>query len=75
MHENNLDSRPLLTNNIDKAILNETVDIINIVPDSSIDNVSIDSMLKIFNIDSNELYLIKCELFNKYYKKKLISEL
>ncbi len=75
IYDNNLENRPLLNNNIDKDILNENANIINLVPDNSINNVSIDSMLKIFNIDSNELYLIKCELFNKYYKNKLIREL
>lgn len=75
LHENNLDSRPLLKNNIDKKLLIDTKNIINLVPDSSIHNVSIDSMLNMFNIDANELYLIKCELFNKYYKSNLLNEL
>lgn len=75
LHENILDSRPLLTNNIDKTRLMEMENTINLVPDNSINNVSIDSMINMFNIDANELYLIKCELFNKYYKNKLLNEL
>jgi len=75
LYENNLKNRQLLTNNINKNTLNETLEYLNLVPDSSINNVSIDNMLKIFNIDENEIYLIKCYLFNKYFKKKIIKEL
>jgi hypothetical protein len=75
LYENNLENRQLLTNNINKNTLNETLEYLNLVPDSSINNVSIDNMLKIFNIDENEIYLIKCYLFNKYFKKKIIKEL
>lgn len=78
LNENNLEARPLLKHNNIKNIndkLEETKDCITLVPDSSIDNVSIDSMLKVFNIDSTEIYLLKCELFNKYYKNKIINNL
>jgi len=75
LNENNLETRHLLQNKITKNILNEVNDCISLVPDSSIDNVSIDDMLKVFNVDSTEIYLLKCEFFNKYYKNKIINEL
>jgi hypothetical protein len=75
LNENNLDNRPLLQNKITKNVLRELNECITLVPDSSIDNVSIDDMLKVFNVDSKEIYLLKCEFFNKYYKNKIIDEL
>jgi len=73
--ENNLDNRPLLTNNINKNNLIESIEYLKLVPDSSINNVSIENMLKVFNIDEDEIYIIKCYLFNKYFKKNIIKEL
>jgi hypothetical protein len=78
LHENNLDKRLLLNNNDLKRKINDNENILNeitLVPDNSIDNIPLDNLLKIFNIDDKELYQIKCDLFNKYYKKKIINEL
>ena len=78
LYENNLDTR-LIMNNIDlkgdvlknESILNE----ITLVPDNSIDNIPLEQLIKVFNINDKELYKIKCELFNKYYKKKVVNEI
>ena len=70
LYENNLESRPLLENNIN---LQESFDSIFLLPDNeSLEKISIDDILKNSNIDEKNLYLIKCDFFNKFYKNKIM---
>jgi DUF1009 family protein len=72
LYENNVDNR-LLLNNINNI---NNIDDIHLVPDDYlIDKLSIDNLLSIFNVNNKELYNIKYELFNKYFKNKIINEL
>jgi len=70
LFENNMENRPLLDNNINLA---ESFNSIFLLPDNeSLEKISIDDMLKNANISQNELYLIKCDFFNKFYKNKIM---
>lgn len=70
MNENNVESR-LLINNDSKITEN-----IFLLPDNeSLDKISIEQLIKCFNINDKEVYKIKCELFNKYYKDKIINQI
>jgi hypothetical protein len=70
LYENNIENRLLLNNNP----INTTDDI-HLVPDNDLMNkFSIDSLLNIF-ISNDEIYNIKCDIFNKYLKNKIVNEL
>ena len=69
LHEDNLDKRLLLNNT---SISKE--DRIFLLPDNSlIDKVTIDQIINAFNMTEKEIYQIKCEVINKYFKDKIIS--
>ena len=69
--DDKLDVRQLL----DNPKLDD-IDNIFLLPDNdNLNKISIDKLLSIFNIDSNEVYKIKCELFNRYLKNKIINEI
>ena len=74
LYENNIENRLLLNNdNIDNI---DNIEDIHLVPDNDIiDKLSIDNLLKIFNVNNEEIYNIKYEIFNKYLKNKIINEL
>lgn len=71
--------RILFDNNIDNRLLLNTKNIniehdIFLLPDNeSIDKIPIDKLLKYFNINDKEIYAIKCDIFNKYLKNKIID--
>jgi len=68
LHENNIDNRLLLNNNLHSPILDD----IYLVPDNELLNkLSIDNLVQIFNIQSDDIYNIKLDIFNKYIKKKI----
>jgi hypothetical protein len=70
LHEDNLDKRLLLNN----TSIQEKEDSIFLLPDNSlIDKVTIDQIISAFNINEKDLYQIKCEIINKYFKDKIIS--
>lgn len=70
LYENNLESRPLLNFNI---TINNS-DNIYLLPDSdSIDNISVENIIKLANIDNEELYKLKCHIFDKYIKKRIFN--
>jgi len=70
MHDNNLESRPLL--HTEKKI--DEIENIYILPDNELfQKISIDNLLSLFEVDQKELYFIKCELFNKYAKTKIVN--
>lgn len=70
LHENNLESRLLL--DTEKKI--DKIENIYILPDNELfQKLSIDNLLSSLEIDQKELYFIKCELFNKYAKTKIVK--
>lgn len=76
LYENNIENRLLFNNNtIDTIDIINTINDIHLVPDNDLINkFSIDSLLNIF-IGNEEIYNIKCDIFNKYLKNKIINEL
>jgi hypothetical protein len=72
LHENNIDTRLLLNNDIK---INNTNDIFLLPDNNSFDKIPINDLLKFCNLDENDIYEIKCSLFNKYLKNKIITEL
>jgi hypothetical protein len=66
LYENNLDNRLLLKNNILNFKNND--DIFLLPENNLIDKISLDNLVKLLNLDSNEIYKIKCIIFNKYFK-------
>ena len=78
LHENNLDSRLLFDNNINNSsnenIKIKDLDSIYLLPDNEIlDKISFEQLIKLAQIDENELYKIKCSIFDKYLKNKIFS--
>jgi len=72
LHENNVDTRLLLNNDIK---INNINDIFLLPDNNSFDKIPISDLLKFCNLDDNDIYEIKCSLFNKYLKNKIITEL
>lgn len=66
LYENNIDNRLLLKNDI--INFKDNSDIYLLPENNLIDKISIDNLLKLFSLDSNEIYNIKCDIFNKYFK-------
>ena len=68
LYENDIENRLLLKdNNINK-------DDIYLIPDNQIINsLSIDKLLELYNIDDNDIYKIKCDIFNNYIKNKFFK--
>jgi hypothetical protein len=51
-------------------------DEIYLLPENdSFDKVSLEQFIKYLNLDDKELYLLKCELFNKYSKNKIVENI
>jgi hypothetical protein len=73
LHENNMDNREL----IDEADIDEDdEENIYILPDnSSLSKITIDKLINFIGIDDKELYNLKCYIFNKYFKNKIIDEI
>jgi hypothetical protein len=70
MNDNNLESRLLL--HTEKKI--DEIENIYILPDNELfQKISVDNFLSSFEIDQKDLYFIKCELFNKYAKTKIVN--
>ena len=73
MLDNNLNNRTL----IDKD-LNEVIDYDNIYilpSNENIDNISIEQLIKLINLNENDIYSIKCYLFNKFLKNKIMDNI
>lgn len=72
LYENNVCNRFLMNKN--SSLHNQNLDDIFLLPENElIDKLSFNENCDV-NIDAPELYKIKCELFNKYYKNKIIEE-
>ena len=68
MYDNNINNRLLINdvNNVEKEN-------IYLLPEYSlIENISIEQLIQSFNLNKTQLYSLKCELFNKYLKNKII---
>ena len=71
LYDNNINER-LLLNNAKPENLNDLF----LLPDNNnIDKIPIDKLLHFFNLTEKDIYMLKCELFNKYLKSKIMSEL
>jgi len=79
LYENNIENRILIQNNkINYFIKDPTNNSHNIylLPDNnSIDKISIENLINSLKLDDKEIYNIKCDLFNKYFKNRIISDL
>jgi len=70
LHENNLDSRLLYDNNSNITNL----DTIYLLPDNEIlEKITFEQLLNMVKVDENELYKIKCDIFDKYLKNKIFK--
>lgn len=70
LHENNLDSRLLYDNNSNITNL----DNIYLLPDNEIlEKITFEQLLNMVKVDENELYKIKCDIFDKYLKNKIFK--
>ena len=71
LYENNIENRPLL-NIGDAPHIKNNLEKICLLPDNnSVDKISIDQILSSCKLDEREMYYIKCELINKYFKNKI----
>lgn len=69
MYDNNINNR-LLINNISKI----DEDNVYLLPEHSlIENISIEQLIQSFNLNNSQIYNLKCELFNKYLKNKILK--
>lgn len=64
--DNNIDSRLLIN---DKKI----EDNFYLLPDNSINKISINDLINKYGISNNDMYELKCEIINKYFKNKIIE--
>jgi hypothetical protein len=70
--DNNIESRQILNVNSLKRDVNKFF----LLPDEdSFNKIPIDHLIKIFNLDEQELYNLKCDLFNKYLRKNIICNM
>lgn len=70
--DNNIESRQILNINS----LKRDVNTFFLLPDEdSFNKIPIDHLIKIFNLDEQELYNLKCDLFNKYLRKNIICNM
>ena len=73
LHENNLDNRELID---EKEVDEENEEHIYLLPDnSSLSKINIEKLINFIGIDDKELYNLKCYIFNKYFKTKIIDEI
>ena len=69
--DNNIENRLLLNN--EKKINDSSV---YLLPDNfHLNNIDINTLLSFINIDDKEMYHLKCYIFNKYLKKKIINDI
>jgi hypothetical protein len=70
--DNNIEYRQILNVNS----LKRDVNTFFLLPDEdSFNKIPIDHLIKIFNLDEQELYNLKCDLFNKYLRKNIICNM
>jgi hypothetical protein len=75
MLDNQIYNRPLIDKNLNNS-LSKNFDNIYLLPSNEIlDNITLEQLIKLINLNDNENYLIKCELFNKYLKNKIINNI
>lgn len=79
LYENNIENRILIDNNIQNNIQNNIKNNENnifLLPDNnSFDKISIENLINSLNLENKEIYNLKCELFNKYFKNKIINDM
>ena len=77
MLDNQIYNRPLIDKNINLNLSNELNNIYLLPSNEILDNISIEQLIKIMKPNSDEIdnYIIKCELFNKYMKNKIINNI
>ena len=76
MLDNQINNRPLIDKDIN--IKNNMIDYnsIHLLPSNDIiDNISIEQLIKMINLDENDIYSIKCFLFNKFLKNKIMDNI
>jgi hypothetical protein len=70
--DNNIETRKILNINTVKRDVNTFF----LLPDEdSFNKIPIEHLIKIFNLDEQELYNLKCDLFNKYLRKNIICNM
>ncbi len=70
--DNNIEHRPILNINSGKKDINNFF----LLPDEdSFSKVPIEQLIKICNLDEQELYNLKCYIFNKYLMKNIICNM
>lgn len=73
LYENNIENRDLLNINNVLDIKNNLENIALLPDNNTVDKISIDQILSSCKLDDIELYYIKCELINKYFKNKIFN--
>jgi hypothetical protein len=72
LYDNNINERLLLNSGPQEVNLDDLF----LLPDNeNINKIPIDKLFQFFNLNEKDLYTLKCELFNKYLKNKIMSEL
>jgi len=71
LYENNIENRHLLNIDDTEHIKNNLEKICLLPDNNSVDKISIDQILSSCKLDEREMYYIKCELINKYFKNKI----
>lgn len=70
--DNNIENRLILNINSVKKDINKLF----LLPDEdSFNKIPIEHLIKIFNLNEQELYNLKCNLFNKYLRKNIICNM
>ena len=78
LYENNIEHRILIDNienSAENNIKNNANNIFLLPDNNSFDKISIENLINSLNLDDKEIYNLKCELFNKYFKNKIINDI
>ena len=72
MLDNQINNRPLIDTNNKKIDYNNMY----LLPSNEIiDNITIEQLTKMINLDENDIYSIKCFLFNTFLKNKIMNNI
>jgi hypothetical protein len=70
LYENNIDNRPLLNYNVKIEDSNDFY----LLPDkNNIESIPFEHIIRMANLDNDEVYKLKCDIFDKYIKQKIFK--
>jgi hypothetical protein len=72
LYENNIENRLLIE---DEEDIDEDSDIYLLPDNMQMNNITLDKMIQFMELTDKDVYKLKCDIFNKYFKNKIIDDL